>query len=55
MKSVVKLNHFYHPEQLLEALTEFVDNYNIRYHESLKNLNPVDVYFGITEQILRKR
>ncbi len=55
MKSVVKLNHFYHPEELLEALTEFVDNYNIRYHESLKNLNPADVYFGRTEQILRKR
>jgi len=55
MKSVVKLNHFYHPEELLEALTEFVDNYNIRYHESLKNLNPADVYFGRTEQILRIR
>ncbi|WP_241791132.1 IS3 family transposase, partial [Sphingobacterium rhinopitheci] len=52
----VKLNHFYHPEQLIEALTEFVDNYNNkRYHESLKNLTPADVYFGRTDQILRKR
>jgi len=56
MKNVVKLNHFYHPEQLIEALTEFVDNYNEkRYHESLKNLTPADVYFGRTDQILRKR
>ncbi|MVZ67615.1 transposase, partial [Sphingobacterium sp. DK4209] len=56
MKNVVKLNHFYHPEQLIETLTEFVDNYNERrYHESLKNLTPADVYFGRTDQILRKR
>ncbi len=56
MKNVVKLNHFYHPEQLIEALTEFVDNYNEkRYHKSLKNLTPADVYFGRTDQILRKR
>ncbi|MCI0922774.1 transposase [Sphingobacterium rhinopitheci] len=40
----------------MEALTEFVDNYNNkRYHESLKNLTPADVYFGRTDQILRKR
>ena len=52
----VKLNNFYHPEQLIEALTEFVYNYNNkRYHESLKNLTPADVYFGRIDQILRKR
>jgi len=28
MKNVVKLNHFYHPEQLIEALTEFEKNNN---------------------------
>jgi len=56
MKNVVKLNHFYHPQQLIETLKEFVNNYNERrYHESLKNLTPADVYFGRTEQILRKR
>ena len=56
MKNVVKLNNFYHPEQLIEALTEFVYNYNNkRYHESLKNLTPADVYFGRTDQMLRKR
>ena len=56
MKNVVKLNHFYHPEELIEALEKFVDNYNNnRYHESLKNLTPADVYFGRSDQILEKR
>lgn len=56
MKNVVKLNHFYHPEELVEALEKFVENYNNkRYHESLKNLPPADVYFGRSEQILEKR
>lgn len=56
MKNVVKLNHFYHPEELEEALEKFVENYNNkRYHESLKNLAPADVYFGRSEKILEKR
>ncbi len=56
MKNVVKLNHFYHPEELVEALEKFVENYNNkRYHESLKNLPPADVYFGRSEQILEKK
>ncbi len=56
MKNVVKLNHFYHPEELIEALKKFVENYNNkRYHESLENLTPADVYFGRYEQILEKR
>ena len=55
-KNVVKLNHFYHPEELVEALEKFVEDYNNkRYHESLKNLPPADVYFGRSEQILEKR
>lgn len=56
MKNVVKLNHFYHPEELIEALGKFVDNYNNRrYHESLQNLTPADVYCGRSERILEKR
>lgn len=56
MKNVVKLNHFYHPEELIEALDKFVENYNNRrYHESLNNLTPSDVYFGRSELILEKR
>lgn len=56
MKNVVKLNHFYHPEELIETLENFVDNYNNRrYHESLNNLTPADVYWGRSEQIIEKR
>lgn len=56
MKNVVKLNHFYHPEELIEALNEFVENYNNnRYHESLNNLTPADVYFGRSDKILEQR
>lgn len=56
MKNVVKLNHFYHPEELIQALIEFVENYNNkRHHESLNNLTPVDVYFGRSDKILEQR
>ena len=37
MKNVVKLHHYYSPEELEAALEEFVNRYNNeRYHESLK-------------------
>lgn len=56
MKNVVKLNHFYHPEELIQELKKFVKNYNNkRYHESINNPTPMDVYFGKSEQILKKR
>ena len=56
MKNVVKLNHFYHPEELIQALNEFVENdNNNRYHEALNNLTPADVYFGRSDKILKQR
>lgn len=56
MKNVVKLNQFYHPEELIETLEQFVNNYNNnRYHEALNNLTPADVYYGRTDKILEKR
>lgn len=56
MKNVVRLNHFYHPEGLIETFEKFVNNYNTkRYRESLNNLTPADVYFGRPEQILEKK
>lgn len=56
MKNVVKLEHYYSPEQLTYRLEEFVEYYNHqRYHESLSNVTPADVYFGRDQQILQKR
>jgi transposase InsO family protein len=56
IKAVVKLQHYYCPQELETAIGQFVDFYNNRrYHESLNNLTPNDVYFGRGEQILKKR
>ena len=56
MKSVVKLHHYYCPQELELAIAQFVDYYNNhRYHESLKNLTPNAVYFGKGDKILKKR
>ena len=56
MKNVVKLEHYFLPEQLIAAIEEFVRFYNTqRYHESLNNLTPEDVYLGRGDQILQQR
>ena len=56
MKNVVKLNHYYLPGELEQAIAEFVDYYNNhRYHESLNNVTPADVYFGRAREILTRR
>lgn len=56
MKNVVKLHNYYSPEELKEAIGAWVDYYNNhRYHESLGNLTPADVYFGRGEAILKRR
>jgi transposase InsO family protein len=56
MKNVIKLEHYYSPEQLKYRLNEFVNYYNNqRYHESLQNVTPADVFFGRDKQILKNR
>lgn len=58
IKSVLLLDNYYLycPEQLSEAIQQYVDYYNTkRYHESLNNLTPEDVYLGRGEQILKQR
>jgi len=56
MKSIVKLDTFYFPWELEQAIANFVDYYNHqRYHESLDNLTPADVYFGRAEEVLTQR
>ena len=56
MKNVIKLENYYSPDQLRAKLEEFVQYYNFkRYHESLQNLTPANVYFGQTEKNLKQR
>ena len=44
------------PGDLKAKIGAFVDHYNHRrYHESLNNLAPADVYFGRGAKILRER
>jgi len=47
--------HFF-PGDLKAQIEAFVDHYNHhRYHESLQNLTPADVYFGRGQTILLNR
>ena len=56
MKNVVKLEHYYSPEELERALCQFVHHYNHeRYHESLDNITPADMYYGRYHQIMDQR
>ena len=56
MKNRILLKHYHLPGQLEARLAEFVDYYNTRrYHESLHNLTPADVYCGRGQSILKRR
>ena len=56
MKNVIKLNHYFCPSELEKAINEWVDYYNEkRFHESLDNLTPKDVYLGQGEKIKKIR
>ncbi len=56
MKSVVLLDNCYCPQDLTAQITAFVDHYNHRrYHESLGNVAPADVYTGRAAAILEQR
>jgi len=53
LKSRLLLENYYLPGDLERAIADFVDHYNHRrYHESLDNLTPADVYFGRGQRIL---
>ena len=55
-ENILKLNNKFAPEELEAALKKFVERYNNeRYHESLNNLTPADIYFGRGEMILKER
>jgi transposase InsO family protein len=56
MKNVVKLRNNYYPWELDQAIQAFVEYYNQeRYHESLNNLTPADIYFGRRKEVLSRR
>ena len=56
LKSRILLENYFLPGDLERAVADFVDHYNHRrYHESLDNLTPADVYFGRGARILEQR
>jgi transposase InsO family protein len=56
LKSRILLENYYLPGDLERAVADFVEHYNHgRYHESLDNLTPADVYFGRGQRILNMR
>ena len=56
MKNHILLENYYLLGDLEQQIGVFVDHYNNhRYHESLSNVTPADVYFGRAKDILRER
>jgi len=56
LKNRILLENYYLPGDLENHIDAFVDHYNHhRYHESLGNLTPADVYFGRGQTILLER
>lgn len=56
MKNRILLENYYLPSDLRQQIDAFVDQYNHRrYHESLQNLTPADVYFGRGHTVLKQR
>ncbi len=56
LKNQILLENYYLPGDLEQRIGEFVDYYNHeRYHESLNNLTPSDVYYGRGQQVLERR
>ena len=56
MKNRILLENYYLPGELELNIGEFVTYYNNRrYHESLDNLTPADVYFGRGPTVLKRR
>lgn len=56
LKNIICLQNYYLPGELEEEIGRFNDYYNNhRYHESLKNVTPADVYFGRNREIVSRR
>ena len=56
LKNRILLENYYLPGELEAKIGDFVAYYNqLRYHESIANLTPADVYFGRGQTILLER
>jgi len=56
LKNRILLENYYLPGDLEAQIGHFIEYYNHhRYHESLENLTPADVYFGRGREILDER
>jgi putative transposase len=56
MKNRILLEHYYLPGDLRAQIEAFIEHYNHRrYHESLRNLTPADVFSGRGQTILLER
>jgi putative transposase len=56
LKNRILLENYYLPGDLEAQIAAFIDHYNHRrYHESLENVTPADVYFGRSQEILLER
>ena len=56
LKNKILLDNYFLPGDLEIQIDQFIEYYNNhRYHESLKNLTPADVYFGRAEKIINLR
>jgi len=55
-KNRILLDNYHLPSHLEHQIGEFIHYYNHnRYHESLNNLTPADVYYGRGPEILNRR
>lgn len=56
LKNRILLENYYLPGDLERQIGAFVEHYNhARYHESINNVTPADVYYGRAEAIIAER
>lgn len=56
LKNRILLENYFLEGELEATIAAFIDNYNNRrYHETIGNLTPADVYFGRGETLLAER
>ena len=56
LKNPTLLENYFLPSDMRQKIDAFVEYYNLsRYHESLQNITPVDVYFGRDQTTLQQR